>query len=80
MDTICFRRDLKTKIGKYTKTETENISKLTAYINQLMSLGLFFVFFRFYTVFVFSLRIILETLLFYDYSKLKNIREQDKSP
>ena len=32
-------RDLKTKTGKYTKTETENISKLTAYTNQLMCWG-----------------------------------------
>ena len=53
---VC-RRDLITKTGKYTKTETENISKLTAYTNQVMWWELVFYFivlsFCFYTVFVF---------------------------
>ena len=43
---VC-RHDLKTKTGKYTKTETENISKLTAYKNQLMCWGPVFVYYRF---------------------------------
>ena len=43
---VC-RHDLKTKTGNYTKTETENISKLTAYTNLLICWRLVFVFYRF---------------------------------
>ena len=80
MPFVC-SRDLKTKTGKYTRTITENISKLTAYTNQLMCWGpiLYFIGFSFcFYTFFFSSYNPLNSAILRLLKIKKNIREQDK--